>query len=185
MFEQQIADGCRNGDNAARREMYERFGSRLYNICRRYVADSYAAEDVLHDAFIKIYSSFDRFEWRGEGSLRAWAERVTVNMALEYIRKKSKLSFSPVSDLNAQSDDAVVPADSVRAVPQEILARFINELPDGYRTVFNLYCMDGYSHGEIAAMLGINEKSSSSQLSRAKAVLAARIKDYLKAESLT
>lgn len=185
MFEQQIADGCRKGENAARRELYERFGSRLYGICRRYVADSSAAEDVLHDAFVKIFSSFDRFEWRGEGSLRAWTERVTINTALEYIRKKSKMTLLDISDTNLRSADTAVAAENVMAVPRDVLTRFIDELPDGYRTVFNLYCMDGYSHRDVAAMLGINEKSSSSQLSRAKAVLAAKIKDYLKAGSLT
>lgn len=186
ILEQQIANGCRKGDNAARRELYERFGRRLYGICRRYVSDPSAAEDVLHDSFLKIFSSFDKFDWRGEGSLRAWMERVTVNTALEYLRKNSKLMFSTVSDTlrDKAQDDAFVAAESARMVPKDILARFIAELPDGYRTVFNLYCIEGYSHRDIAAVLGINEKSSSSQLSRAKSALAAKINDYLKAGGL-
>lgn len=184
MLEQHIVTGCRKGDEAARRELYELFGRRLFNICRRYVVDRSSAEDLLHDAFIKIFSSFDKFDWRGEGSLRAWVERVTVNIALEYLRKNSKAVFS--SDerlLDRQPDEPAVDAGEARAVPREVLVRFIDELPAGYRTVFNLYCVEGFPHREIARMLGINEKSSSSQLSRAKALLATKIKDYLRVKS--
>lgn len=181
MPEQHIASGCRAGDDAARRELYERFSGRLYGICRRYVSDSAEAQDVLQDAFVRIFTSFDKFNWRGEGSLRAWAERITVNMALEHLRKNARVKFSSAEEvLLKQGEDPAVEAESVRAVPHEVLMRFIGELPDGYRTVFNLYCIEDYSHREIAQMLGINEKSSSSQLSRAKTLLAARIKDYLK-----
>ncbi len=179
--EQYIVSGCRAGEEAARRELYERFSGRLYGICRRYVADGAVAQDVLQDAFVRIFTSFDKFEWRGEGSLKAWIERITVNMALEHLRKSSKMTFSYDQDMFLrQSEDPVVEAESVRAVPREVLMRFIDELPAGYRTVFNLYCIEDYSHREIAEMLGINEKSSSSQLSRAKALLATKIKGYLK-----
>ncbi len=182
MPEQQIVIGCRAGEDAARRELYECFAGRLFNICRRYVADTAVAQDILQDAFVRIFTSFDKFDWRGEGSLKAWMERITVNMALEHLRKSSKAVFSSAPDLLArqQYEDPAVEAESVRAVPREVLVRFIEELPSGYRTVFNLYCIEDYSHREIADMLGINEKSSSSQLSRAKALLAARIKEYLK-----
>lgn len=183
MLEQHIVSGCRTGDDTARRELYERFGPRLYNICRRYVVDQQSAEDILHDAFVKIFSSFDRFDWRGEGSLRAWVERVTVNTALEYLRKSSKAAFSFDTDALAAkpADEPSVEAENARAVPADVLRGFIDGLPAGYRTVFNLYCIEGYPHRDIAEMLGINEKSSSSQLSRAKALLAGKINDYLKA----
>ncbi len=181
MPEQYIVSGCRNGEDAARRELYERFAGRLYNICRRYAANTAEAEDILQNSFVRILTSFDKFDWRGEGSLKAWMERITVNMALEHLRKNSKMTFSSVPELLLkQHEDAEVEAESVRAVPHEVLMRFIGELPAGYRTVFNLYCIEDYSHREIAGMLGINEKSSSSQLSRAKALLAGKIKDYLK-----
>ena len=182
MLEQHIASGCRCGDDTARRELYERFAKRLYNICMRYVVDRDSAEDLLHDIFIRIFSSFDKFEWRGEGSLRAWVERIAVNMSLEYLRKKSKVNFTSDVDLlaNTRYDEPVVDADEVRNIPGNVLAGFIDRLPVGYRTVFNLYCIEGYSHRDIARMLGINERSSSSQLSRAKAMLADMIRKYIK-----
>ncbi len=181
MPEQQIVNGCRAGEDAARRELYEHFAGRLFNICRRYVADTAVAQDILQDAFVRIFTSFDKFDWRGEGSLKAWMERITVNMALEHLRKNAKVKFSTDPGvLERQREEPVVEAESVRAIPREVLMRFIDELPDGYRTVFNLYCIEEYSHREIAGMLGINEKSSSSQLSRAKALLAGKIKEYLK-----
>ena len=181
MPEQHIVNGCRAGEEGARRELYELFAGRLYSICRRYVADGTVARDILQDAFVRIFTSFDKFDWRGEGSLKAWVERITVNMALEHLRKSSRIAISSGEELLLkQYEDPAVEAENVRAVPNEVLMRFIAELPDGYRTVFNLFCIEDYSHREIAGMLGINEKSSSSQLSRAKAILAAKITDYLK-----
>ena len=147
MDERILAEGCREGDGAARRELYDRFAGRLMAVCMRYAGDRATAEDLLHDAFLKIYGAFGKFSYRGPGSLRAW------------------IAEPAVSD--------------VEQVPREVLLRFVSELPEGYRAVFNLYCIEEYSHREIARMLGINEKSSSSQLFRARALLARKIRAYL------
>ena len=180
MEEQELADGCRRGDNKARRELYERYAGRMLALCQRYVGSREEAEDLLHDGFLKLYSSFDKFTWRGEGSLRAWMERVMVNIALQYLRRSDVLNQSASMDtLPLESYDEPEPETAER-IPQQVLLKFISELPAGYRTVFNLYVLENKSHKEIAQMLGINEKSSASQLVRAKAVLAAKVREWIK-----
>ena len=179
MEERTLAEGCRNGDGAAQRELYDRYAGRLLAVCLRYAGDRATAEDLLHDAFLKIYGAFSKFEYRGAGSLRAWMERVTVNVALEWLRSRNKLSMTAL-DEGRQLPDIPEPDPSELArVPRDVLMQFVSELPEGYRAVFNLYCIEEYSHREIAQMLGINEKSSSSQLFRARAMLARRIRAYL------
>lgn len=178
--EQKLADGCRVGDNAARRELYDRYAGRLLALCLRYAGDRAMAEDLLHDAFLKIYGVFDRFSYRGSGSLRAWMERITVNVALEWLRTRNRLGCVTLDEGRALPEIADPDPSEVTRVPHEALMRMVGELPDGYRTVFNLYCIEEYSHREIAEMLGINEKSSSSQLFRARTLLAQKVRAYMK-----
>ena len=180
--EQILAEGCQKGENTARKELYDRFAGRLLAICMRYVGDRETAEDLVHDAFIKIFGAFDRFSYRGPGSLRAWIERITVNFALEWLRNRNRLGTLELDEGRAAAEIAEPEPGEVARIPQEVLMRFVAELPDGYRTVFNLYCIEERSHKEIAELLGINEKSSSSQLFRARTLLARRIKDYLKSQ---
>jgi len=179
MEEFELSELCRQGNNLARKELYEQFAGRMFGICLRYTGDRDTAQDLLHDGFLKIFASFDKFTWRGEGSLRAWMERVMVNMALQFLRKNDVMNrtieLDEVKDAYEEPD-----ASDVETIPQQVLMTFINELPDGYRTVFNLYTFEEKSHKEIAQLLGINEKSSASQLYRAKTALAKRVKEYLK-----
>lgn len=177
--EQILAEGCGRGDIAARRELYDRYAGLLLGICLRYAGDRATAEDMLHDAFLKIFGAVDRFRYRGEGSLRAWMERIAVNTALERLRHERRLAevrLDGTRELPAAEEPS--PCEAAR-VPQEVLLGFVAELPDGYRTVFNLFCIEGYPHREIASMLGINEKSSSSQLARARAILARKVRAWL------
>ena len=160
MEEQILAEGCRKGDDMARKELYDRYAGRLLSICMRYAGDRATA-------------------YRGTGSLRAWIERITVNVALEWIRSRSKLGSVTLDEGKAAAEVAEPDVAEMARVPREVLMRFIGELPEGYRAVFNLYCIEEYSHRDIARMLGINEKSSSSQLFRARAMLARRIRAYL------
>lgn len=178
--EQILAQRCRNGDSAARKELYESYAGGLFAICLRYIGTRDIAEDVLHDAFLKIYGSFDKFTYRGKGSLKAWMSRVTVNLALEWLRtnkRKESIELKEERTIDIADEPS---ADAAARIPHEVVMRFVSELAEGYRTVFNLYCIEEYSHREIAEMLGINEKSSASQLFRAKAILARKINDYLK-----
>lgn len=179
MEEQILAEGCRRGDRAAQRELYDLYAGRLLSICLRYAGDRPMAEDLLHDAFLKLFGAFDRFTYRGPGSLRAWIERVTVNVALEWLRTRNRLGTVPLDESRPLPDDSEPAASEMAEIPREVLLGFVSELPDGYRAVFNLYCIEGHSHRDIAQMLGINEKSSSSQLFRARALLSRRIREYM------
>lgn len=179
MEEKELSEGCRHGDDRARKELYERYAGRMLGICLRYVGDRDTALDLLHDGYLKIFESFDKFTWRGEGSLRAWMERVVVNTALQHLRKNDVLGQSvPLEGLPEAYDEPA--ASDISIIPQKVLIRFVQELPVGYRTVFNLYTFEDKSHKEIAQLLGINEKSSASQLFRAKSVLAKRVKEWIK-----
>ena len=179
MEEQELALRCARGDNAARRELYMQYGSRILALCRRYVSDPADAEDLKQDAFVKIYRVIGRFRWTRPGSLYAWMSRVTINMAFDSFGKRRRLARQLV---DVDEMESVIPDESTReeaaSVPPEVLAAMIEALPEGYRTVFKLYCIDGLSHKDIAALLGIKEKSSSASLSRARALLSDAIREY-------
>lgn len=174
MTEEEIVTGCKRGENMARRELYERYGPYLLSVCRRYSPDSASADDILQESLLKIFDAIGRFEWRGEGSLREWCRRIAVNRAIDTLRRASRHRHIPLEHIEAFPEPT---AEETALVPPELLRRWVEELPQGYRTIFNLYC-DGYSHREIGRMLGINENSSSSQFYRARQLLAARIKSY-------
>ncbi|HJD75654.1 MAG TPA: sigma-70 family RNA polymerase sigma factor [Bacteroides reticulotermitis] len=178
MEEFELSEQCRLGNNQARKELYEQYAGRMLGICLRYAGNRDTAEDWLHDGFLKIFDSFDKFTWRGEGSLRAWMERVMINTALQYLRKNDVMNLSnPLEEVpdTYEEPDAM----EVETIPQNVLMQFIDELPPGYRTVFNLYVFEEKPHKEIADLLGINEKSSASQLFRAKKVLANKVKEWI------
>lgn len=177
MQEKEIVELCRKCDLRGQKELYERYAPRLLTICLRYSGNRATAQDLLHDAFIKIFNSFGKFDWRGEGSLRAWSEKICVNLCLEYLRKNKKIFIETANDMIPDTYDEPS-VNEVMSIPQNVVMEMIRNLPDGYRTVFNLYTFENKSHREIAAILGINEKSSSSQLSRAKKILATKIKMY-------
>lgn len=158
--------------------IYEKYSARLLAVCRRYVGDKDAAEDVLHDSFITIFKKLDTLDFRGEEKLYGWMRRIAVNRSIDWLRKQ-KRSPQPLDDDADIPDEGGGEPEGVRKIPPGVLFRMIEELPEGYRTVFNLFCLDGYTHEEIAGMLGIKEKSSSSQYFRARAMLAQKIKKYL------
>ena len=175
MTEEDLALQCRKGDNGARKLLYEQYGGRLMAICLRYISDRETARDVLHDGFIRIFQSMDKFTYIGEGSLRAWLSRVMINEALGYLRKQSRQQQQEVvmEQLPDQPEE-----DDAEEIPASVLMKFITELPEGYRTVFNLFAIEGKSHKEIADMLGITEHTSSSQFYRAKTTLMKKINEY-------
>lgn len=179
MTEQELAESCKQGDRAAYKELYERYAGRLLGLCLRYVGDRDTAEDLLHDGFLKLFGSFEKFTWRGEGSLKAWLERVMVNAALQYLRQNDAARRPTPLEQAPEAYEEPDAAD-IDTIPQEVLMQFVRELPPGYRTVLNLYVFEGKPHKEIASLLGINERSSASQLARAKASLAAKVHEWMK-----
>ncbi len=156
-------------------DCYSRY---LTAICSRYVPDQENLRDVLQDSFVKILSSIGRFEYRGEGSLKAWMRQITVNETLKFLRKRKRTDTLEYKwDL---PDEEQEEEPDVGSVPPEEIQKMIKALPDGYRTVLNLYAFEEKSHKEIAAALGITESTSASQLHRARAMMARMIKDYKK-----
>jgi RNA polymerase sigma-70 factor (ECF subfamily) len=183
MDDLELSDRCRSGDNNARKQLYERFAGRMLVVCLRYAGNRDLAQDLMHDGFVKVFTSLDKFTWRGEGSLRAWIERVMMNTALQHLRRNDILEVAVELNDAGELQHAEPEPEEVNAIPERVLLQFIAELPEGYRTVFNLYTFEEKSHREIGQMLGIEERSSSSQLFRAKNTLAARIKEWLKNNS--
>lgn len=180
LSEKELAEGCRKGDNVARKQLYEQYADLLMAVCMRYSGDRDTAQDILHDGFLKAFRSFGQFQYMGEGSLRAWLTRIMVNGALEALRKRYVLNEQPIEELPDDIEDE----EDLELIPQAVLMQFIQELPDGYRTVFNLYVFEEKSHKEIAEILGITEHTSSSQFFRAKKLLMKKISEYLKREDL-
>ena len=141
----------------------------------RYVPDRDDLNDVIQDSFVKILSSVNRFEYRGEGSLKGWILRIVSNEAINFIKQKTKFSF-----VDEFPDEIEEQEPDVDKVPPQVLNQMISELPDGYRMVLNLYVFEQKSHKEIAEMLDIKESTSASQYLRAKKLLASKINNYLK-----
>ena len=173
--EAQLLERLRSKDPAASRQFYDRYAGYLTAVCLRYVPDKADTKDILQEAFIRMFERIDNFEFRGEGSLKAWAVRIVVNGALKNLQRKKRLHF--VEDLPDLPEEE---EPDVEKMPPGVIQRMIEALPDGYRTVFNLYVFEHKSHREIADLLGIKEDSSASQFSRARALLARQIKDSLK-----
>lgn len=146
--------------------LYKRFSSKMYGVCLRYSGSADDANDLLQEGFIKIYKNLGKF--RGEGSFEGWVRRIFVNTAIEHFRKKVKLyNVSEVQENTIEDTDVTI-LDTL-AVKDIIV--LVNELAPGYKTIFNMHVIEGYSHKEIAEILGINEGTSKSQLARAKGVL--------------
>lgn len=179
--ETELTERCKQEDKKAFQQLYEQYAGLLMAVCIRYSGEREAAQDILHDGFLKIFRSFAQFSYRGEGSLRAWLIRIMVNESLEFLRRKKQLSQTVLMENLPDT----IPDSEERdweQIPQSQLMRFIEELPTGYRTVFNLYVLEEKSHKEIAEILGITERTSSSQLYRAKSLLMKKINDYIKKE---
>lgn len=175
MTEREMAEGCQNGDNRARQALYECYGGQLLALCRRYTGHQEEAEDLLHDGFLLVFSAIRSFRYQGPGSLGAWLRRVFANRAVAYLQERSRLSFTDSDSLPDMADETPPPD-----VPAEVVVDLISQLPAGYRTVLNLYLVEGRSHREISALLHIKESTSASQYLRGKALLKKGIIQYLK-----
>lgn len=164
--ENDLIKGCIDRDPQMQRLLYERFSSKMYGVCLRYADNTEDANDVMQEGFIKVYKNLSKF--RGEGSFEGWIRRIFIHTAIEHYRKKVKLfNVSEVTE-NTVEDDKLNVLDALAV--KDIL-NIVNELTPGYKAVFNMHVIEGYSHKEIAKILGITEGTSKSQLARAKGVL--------------
>lgn len=170
--EAQLVRALQKGDTKAQRHLYEKYSARLLAVCVRYINDKMEAEDVMIEGFMRIFEKIDQF--KSEGSFEGWMRRLMTNEALMYLRTKRHIEIdidAPEAQQLSNYDwaDANLEADDLMAI--------IGKLPTGYRTVFNLYAIEGFSHAEIAEQLGITESTSKSQLHRARALLQEMVKE--------
>lgn len=167
----------KKADKDAMHTLYRRYCGYLAAICSRYVIDCEDRKDVLQDTFLQIFKSISSFEYRGAGSLKAWMGRIAINQSLSFVKQHQKIELTDLSEVNFNTP---YEEPDVTGLTSSDIHRLITELPDGYRTIFNLYVIEGKSHKEIAELLGIKEGSSASQLHRAKTLLASKIRNQTK-----
>jgi RNA polymerase sigma factor (sigma-70 family) len=165
-----LLEGCRRGDRKAQESLYKTLASRMLGICLRYAKDTFEAEDVLQMGFVKVFQKVSDF--RGEGSFEGWIRRIMVNTAIESYRKNLRnLNIVDIDEVYDQPQNTF----DMSGLELKDLLKLVQQLPNGYRLVFNMYVIEGYSHKEIAKQLGITEGASKSQLSRARAILKEKI----------
>ena len=172
-FDIQLIDSCREGNRVAQKVVYDRLAPRMFPVCIRYVGDRTVAEDILQDGFITLFTRLDSY--KGDGSFEGWARKIFVTTALMYLRKKDALKMS--DDLEVAKGLKTEVTGQIANIGYKELMEMVMSLPAGFRTVFNMYAVEGYSHKEIAGILGISEVTSRTQYSRARALLQSKIKE--------
>lgn len=170
-----IIRGCLLNNAAMQKMLYDKYSAKMYGIAVRYAHDAEDAKDILQDGFVKVFQNLSKF--KGTGVFEGWMRRIFVNTAIEHYRRKNTTYEIQESHEKQTSDRDVSAVDKLAAA--EIL-NMVKSLPNGYRTVFNLFAIEGYSHKEIAEMLNISEGTSKSQYARAKALLQEKIKNHEK-----
>lgn len=176
--EQQLAADCHRGDRIAQRRLYETYVDFMMITCLRYIPSREDAKEVMLDGFVNAYKNIDRFEYRGSGSLKAWLKKIMVNQCLMFLRKKNNVLAQ--ADEIDYSNEPVINTDAIAKLSMKELMQLIHELPDGYRTVFNLNTFEGMTHKEIGILLNISENTSKSQLRKAKTLLQKTISSNAK-----
>lgn len=169
--EAKLVTALKKGESRAYKVVYERYAGKMLAVCTRYVANRADAEEIMLDGFMRVFEKISQF--REDGSFEGWIRRIMVTESLMFLRKNKAWRQELSIDEVTSEPDYEWAETSLEA---EDLLRMVNQLPDGYRMVFNLYAIEGYSHAEIAAMLGISEGTSKSQLSRARSLLQVSLK---------
>jgi RNA polymerase sigma factor (sigma-70 family) len=177
---ERLVSNCINGDRVSQQEFYKAFYSKMMAICMRYASDAEDAKDLLHDGFIKIFNKLKGF--KNEGSLEGWVRRIMVNNAIDHVRKKKETFVRSDNESifdnlqNENENDAE--NELLISIKAELLLKLIQNLSPAYRTVFNMYVIENYTHKEIAEILGINIGTSKSNLAKAKMKLRESFKKY-------
>jgi RNA polymerase sigma-70 factor (ECF subfamily) len=167
MTDEQMVAGCLYGDPIAQKALYQAYARKMMSLCMRYAPDREQAQDILQDGFVKVFQKIGHF--RGDGPLGGWIARTMVNTALDQIRRNKPFEHS--LDLTEAEHLHAADEQAVSAMSTDELMELIQALPPGYRTVFNLFAIEGYPHKDIAEMLGISENTSKSQFMKARAYL--------------
>lgn len=169
---EQLIEQCKKNDAKAQSQIYKLYASKLFSLCLKYSKNYVEAEDNLQDAFVTIFKKISQY--KAKGSLEGWMKRITINTALQRYRKSvgvfDIINEEKIEDVTVEIDNDTISIDYLLGI--------IQELPDRYRLVFNLYALDDYSHKEIAEMLAISEGTSKSNLARARMILKEKIEQY-------
>ena len=173
LFDLKLIESCKEGDRASQKVLYDRLAPRMFPLCIRYAGDRILAEDILQEGFLTLFTRLDSY--KGDGSFEGWARKIFVTTALMDLRKKDVLKMS--DDIDTLRGMKAESTSQIQNIGYKELMELISSLPPGFRTVFNMYALEGFSHKEIGEMLGISETTSRTQLSRARAWLQNKIKE--------
>jgi RNA polymerase sigma-70 factor (ECF subfamily) len=176
--ESDLIAGCLGGDRKMQHELYQRYAPKMFGVCLRYAGNTEEAEDILQEGFIKVFNKMSSY--RGEGSFEGWIRRIFVNTAIEHFRKKTYLQ--PITEQEETSIEGKY-LSVLDDLAEKDIVSLVQQLSPGYRTVFNMYVVEGYTHKQIAVILGISEGTSKSQLSRAKLILQDLVKKHIDREN--
>jgi RNA polymerase sigma factor (sigma-70 family) len=171
MDDSALINECVKGNAKAQRMLFDKFAPKMMTVCLRYASDNMEAEDILQDGFVKAFNKL--VDFKKEGSLEGWIRRIIVNTALDAIRKNKKYSQDAnIDDVGYKISNFESASDDIEA---EDLMKLVNSMPEGYKVVFNLFAIEGYSHKEISELMNISENTSKSQYSRARSYLRTRL----------
>lgn len=174
--ESELVELMRKQHSSAMKSVYFQYVGYLSAVCSRYISNEENTRDVLQETFVKVFNSFAKFEYKGEGSLKAWISKIAVNESLKFLKRDK---WDEIIQCENDLPDVIDDEDpDTEDIPADVIQEMICNLPVGYRTVFNLYVFEDKSHKEIASILGIKESSSASQLHHAKDMLVKKINDY-------
>ncbi len=175
---EEIIAGCCKGDASCQEVLFKKYAPLIMTVCRRYEYQGYGASDILQESFVLIFENIAKFD-SSLGSIEAWMKRIAINTALNIIRKR-KMVFQEIDDHHFHLVDASGDEDfDAQNFSEELLLEKIKELPNGYRTVFNFFVVEGYAHKEIASILGISVQTSKSQLFKAKKMLRKKLNNSI------
>lgn len=170
MTETKIIQGCKNLDAHCQRALVKKYSGLLYTVSRRYCRDDYMAKEALQEGLIRIFKFMDSYD-RSKGSFTSWMKKIVSNETLKLIKKKGNMFFLDLDEVELP----IYESNALSKLQEEELITLVRQLPNGYREVFNMYVIDGYSHKEISALLNISASTSRSQLTRAKKLLQQKI----------
>ena len=167
MKETELVKRCKKADRKAQEELYARYANSMFRLAFRYIRSKVDTEDVMMVVFTKVFANIINYHHRGDGGLEAWIRQIAVNEALMWLRRRHNFNMTDT----LEACDTSIGIEQLNLLPAEDIYQFIANLPAGYRTVFNLYVVEGYDHSEIAALLGTTVSTSRTQLFKAKALL--------------